>query len=524
MWEIVVIFVANAAYAAGCHAGESAAQDSDKFKNTDIMKRFFIAAAFMAVSVIPGLSQQRAGSAEGGISPEMLEQISKGYANTPADRAIRNALAGTAINVLAVNSENVAMIDTHFSDRVKTKGITDQKSSGRCWLFTGLNVLRAKMIDKYRLQSFEFSQNYLFFYDQLEKSNLFLQGIIDTKELPADDRTVDWLFSNPLSDGGQFTGVSNLVTKYGLVPSDAMPETYCSDNTSQMATLLKLKLREDGLRLRDKWSATAAASAKMSKKAHENAVKAAEKELMNMKTAMLTEIYRFLVLCLGEPPVKFEWARYSTDDTLVSCKEYTPKSFYEEYLGEDLENNYIMVMNDPCREYGKVYEIDYDRHVYDGHNWLYINLPIERIKEMAIASIKDNTAMYFSCDVSKFLSRTKGTLDLENFDYESLSGFTFGMDKKERVQTHASGSSHAMTLIAVDIDDKSGLPVKWMVENSWGASAGYKGCLIMTDEWFNEYMFRLVLEKKYVPQDILDMLNQAPVALPAWDPMFLPEE
>ncbi|MCM1176985.1 MAG: C1 family peptidase [Clostridium sp.] len=488
------------------------------------MKRILILAAVVAVSSIPAFSQQRAGNAEGGISLEMLEQISKGYTATPADRAIRNALAGTAINVLAVNSENAAMIDIHFSDRVRTKGITDQKSSGRCWLFTGLNVLRAKMIDKYNLGGMEFSQNYLFFYDQLEKCNLFLQGIVDTKELPEDDRTVDWLFSNPLSDGGQFTGVSNLVTKYGLVPSGVMPETFCSNNTSQMAMLLKLKLREDGLRLRKAWDKAAAASAKLSKKAREAALAKASSELQGMKVEMLSEIYHFLVLCLGEPPVKFTWDMYDKDDNLVSSKEYTPKSFYAEYLGEDLEDNYIMVMNDPCREYGKVYEIEYDRHVYDGHNWLYVNLPIERIKEMAIASIKDNTAMYFSCDVGKFFDRTKGTLDLANYDYSSLSGFTFGMDKKERVQTHASGSSHAMTLIAVDVDKETGLAKKWMVENSWGPSAGYKGCLIMTDEWFNEYMFRLVLEKKYVPQDILDMLNQEPVALPAWDPMFMPEE
>jgi bleomycin hydrolase len=183
-----------------------------------------------------------------------------------------------------------------------------------------------------------------------------------------------------------------------------------------------------------------------------------------------------------------------------------------------------MIMNDPCREYGKVYEIDYDRHVYDGHNWLYINLPVERIKEMAVASIKDNVAMYFSCDVGKFFSRTKGTLDLANFDYESLAGMTFGMNKKERVMTHASGSSHAMTLIAVDVCPETGKPVKWMVENSWGPASGYQGCLIMTDEWFDEYMFRLVVEKKYVPADVLEMLNQTPVQLPAWDPMFSPEE
>ena len=469
------------------------------------MKRIIIAAALAALFVgQQAMAQQPAGSPDGGISAEMLEQISKGYEGNASDKALRNALAVAPIGTLALNAENAAMIDTHFSDRVKTKGITDQQSSGRCWLFTGLNVLRAKMIDKYELPGMEFSQNYLFFYDQLEKANLFLQGVIDTKDLPFEDRKVDWLFSNPLSDGGQFTGVSNLIMKYGLVPAEAMPETYQANNTSQMATLIKLKLREDGLDLRE-----AAANG------------ASAKRLQAMKVEQLSEIYRMLALCLGEPVKEFEWIRCDKSNSIVSRKTYTPKSFYDEFIGEDLEDNYIMIMNDPCREYGKVYEIDYDRHVYDGHNWVYVNLPVERIKEMAIASIKDNTAMYFSCDVGKFANSKKGVLDVKNFDYESLMGVTFGMDKKERVQTHASGSSHAMTLIAVDMVD--GKPVKWMVENSWGPSAGYQGNYIMTDEWFNEYMFRLVVEKKYVPEDVLKMLEQTPVQLPAWDPMFSPE-
>lgn len=465
------------------------------------MKKLVLAAALAAMCAgFDAYAQQPAGNPKGGISAEMLAKISDRYEGNAADKALRNALATTPINTLALNAENAAMIDTHFSDRVRTKGITDQKSSGRCWLFTGLNVLRAKMIDKYELPGMEFSQNYLFFYDQLEKANLFLQGVIDTKDLPFEDRKVDWLFSNPLSDGGQFTGVSNLITKYGLVPAEAMPETYQSDNTSQMANLLKLKLREYGLELRE----------------------APKSKVQDMKIRQLSEIYRMLALCLGEPVQEFEWTRCDKNNNIVSRKKYTPKSFYDEFIGEDLENNYVMIMNDPCREYGKVYEIDYDRHVYDGHNWLYINLPIERIKEMAIASIKDNTAMYFSCDVGKFANSKKGVLDINNFDYESLMGVTFGMDKKERVQTHASGSSHAMTLIAVDIVE--GKPVKWMVENSWGPASGYQGNYIMTDEWFNEYMFRLVVEKKYVPADVLKMLDQKPVQLPAWDPMFAPEE
>ena len=467
------------------------------------MKKIFLTAALVLLASAVSLAQRPVVSADGDISAEMLDAIKASYADNQYDKAISNALAGTSITTLATNADNAAMMDTHFSDRVKTVGITDQKSSGRCWLFTGLNVLRAKMIEKYELPGMEFSQSYLFFYDQLEKANLFLQGVIDTRKLPFEDRKVDWLFSNPLSDGGQFTGVSNLITKYGLVPAEAMSETFQANNTSQMSNLISLKLREFGLEIRA---------------AH----KARPAELQEMKVRQLSEVYRILALCLGEPVKEFEWIRCDKSNNIVSRKRYTPMSFYQEFIGEDLENNYIMVMNDPTREYGKVYEIDYDRHVYDGHNWKYVNLPVERIKEMAIASIKDNVAMYFSCDVGKYLDKNKGTLDLANYDYASLMGVTFGMDKKQRVQTHASGSSHAMTLIAVDILDSK--PVKWMVENSWGPKSGYKGCLIMTDEWFNEYMFRLVVEKKYVAEDVLKMLDQDAIQLPAWDPMFMMEE
>ena len=464
------------------------------------MKRIILLIAAGTLSLVSAFAQKPAGDPRGGISADMLRSLSTAYEGSASDKALHNALNSTPINKLAVSAERAAMIDTHFSDEVVTKGRTDQKSSGRCWLFTGLNVIRSRMIQKHDLGAFTFSQNYLFFYDQLEKANLFLQGIIDTRDLPIDDRKVDWLLSHPLDDGGQFTGVSNLVMKYGAVPSEVMPETLSANSTSQMSTQIKTKLREDALILRE----------------------AKPKELPALKLDMLKEVYRMLALCLGVPPTEFTWARYDSKGEFVSEKSYTPKSFYDEFVGEDLENNYIMVMNNPAVEYGKVYEIEYDRHVYDGQNWVYLNLPIERIKEMAIASIKDNTALYLSCDVGKFLDRSRGVADLRNFDYESLMGVRFGMDKRQRILTHASGSTHAMTLIAVDIKD--GSPVKWMVENSWGASSGYKGNIIMTDEWFDEYMFRLVVEKKYVPADIMALMQQKPVMLPSWDPMFAPEE
>ena len=479
------------------------------------MKR--LAVILAALVAAAGAMAQNAG----GISAETLAEIQKGYQGTAADKAVRNALNTTPMATLATNAENAAMIDTHFSDVVKTKGITNQKSSGRCWLFTGLNVLRSRAIAKYDLGEFQFSQSYVFFYDQLEKANLFLQAIIDTRASDDDDRTVDWLFAHPLSDGGTFTGVADLVSKYGLVPAEVYPESYSAENTSAMATQLKNKLREDGLRLRQMYSEAAAKNSSLKGKKAEAAEAAVLEKLETEKVEMLKDIYHVLAICLGVPPTEFEWSMYNSKDELVGTEKYTPKSFCSKMVDYNLEDGYVMLMNDPLREYYKVYQIEYDRHVYDGHDWVYVNLPLEDIKEMAIASIKDQKAMYFSCDVAKCLDRQRGVADLANFDYESLLGISFGMDKAERVKTHASGSSHAMTLIAVDLKD--GKPQKWMVENSWGQT-GYKGKLIMTDEWFDNYMFRLVVEKKFVPAKVLDLLNQTPVMLPAWDPMFLSEE
>ena len=427
---------------------------------------------------------------KGSISEAMLTEIRKGYAGTPSDKAIRNAAAATPLNVLAMNQESAANLGTDFSDKVKTKGITDQKRSGRCWLFTGLNVLRAAAITKHSLGDFQFSQNFCFFYDQLEKANLFLQAVIDTRTKSFDDREVDWLFKNPISDGGTFTGVANLVMKYGLVPSEVMPETYCSNNTSQMSAQLKEILRQFGLELRS--------------------LKPAEAEAR--KVSMLRDIYHVLAICLGVPPSEFEW----------KGKTYTPASFYDELLGYKLNDDYVMLMDDPCRPYGKVYEIQYDRHLYDGQNWKYLNLPVDEIKAMAIASIKDDTAMYFACDVRKCNDSSKGFSDPSVYDFESLLGVHFTMDKKQRVMTHQSSSTHAMTLMAVDLKD--GKPVKWMVENSWGPTSGFKGHIILSDKWMDEYMFRLVVERRFVPEKYLKLLGGKAEMLPAWDPMFLQDE
>ena len=444
----------------------------------------------------------------GSIDTQMLKEFAESYKPTGAEKALRNVMLTTSVKTLATSQENKNKeLNTYFSNTVNSKGITDQESSGRCWLFTGLNVMRAKMIAEQNLNGFEFSQVYNFFFDQLEKSNLFLQGIIDTRKKPIDDRMVEWLFNHPLSDGGTFTGVADLVAKYGVVPKEAMRETFSSNNTSAFNSVLKRKLREFGIQLRE---------------ASEEGKK--DKELMAMKKEMLGTVYKMLASVYGVPPTTFTWApKDSNGKYREQPQEYTPKSFYEKFVGLDFQNNYVMLMNDPSRPYWKSYEIQYDRHVQEGHNWLYVNLPLEDIKQMAIASIKDSVMMYFSCYVGKFLDSGRGLLDIANYDYESLFGVEFTMDTRQRIITRDSGSSHAMTLKSVDIDE-NGKTIKWQVENSWGASSGYKGTLIMTDEWFDEYMFRLVVDKKYAPEKVLKVLEQKPTMLPAWDPMFMMEE
>ena len=445
---------------------------------------------------------------DGGISKDMLTEIKQAQQRTPADRALFNALAANSIDALAVNQANKGPVDSYFSVETPQQSIHDQKQSGRCWMFSGFNVMRSAFAQRTDSLVVDLSHDYLFFWDQLEKSNLFLQGVIDCADKPIDDERVRFFFKSPINDGGTYCGVVDLVAKYGLLPSEIMPETYSSDNTSKVASLLKSKLREFGLQLRD-----------MVAKGKSKADVKAE------KTRMLATVYRMLALTMGEPPTEFTYAFKNKDGrTVTEAKKYNPVTFAAEILdGKPLKGSFIMVMNDPRREYYKTYEIEYDRHTYDGTNWKYLNLPMEDIAKMAIASLKDGIKLYSSYDVAKFLDRKRGYCDINNYDYGSLFGTTFGMDKAQRIMTYDSGSTHAMTLTAVDLD-KDGKPVMWKVENSWGPDYGHKGCLVMTDEWFNEFMFRLVIDKKYVPADIMKQYEQKPVMVMPEDPLFLPDE
>jgi bleomycin hydrolase len=431
-----------------------------------------------------------------------LEQLKTGFKKDSYTKAMQNALSSTDITQLAWNRENVGTTDQLFTYRVDVSGITDQKKSGRCWMFSSLNLFRPMAMKQFNVSEFEFSENYLYFWDLLEKSNLFLYNMANSANLPIDNEKVKWYLKSPVDDGGQWINFVNLAQKYGMVPKDAMEETNSSENTSLLTKFVNTKLREDALEIRGMAVA-----------------KTDQKKLAARKMEMLSEIYRMLALNLGEPPSEFQWRYKAKDKKISEIKTWTPLSFMAEVFGETKLDDYVMVMNDPTRPFWKHYEVENYRNTQEGSNWHYVNLPNDDIKTFCIASIKDNQALYASCDVGKQLRREVGILDVDNFDYESVYGVKFGMNKAQRILTGESGSSHGMALIAVDVDSLQ-KPIKWQFENSWGPSAGEKGYLTFTDAWFNEYMFRFVVNKKYLSEKVLEIYGQKPEMLPPWDPMF----
>ncbi len=443
----------------------------------------------------------------GSINNEQLEQIKKGYnANDPATKALTNALTNNDVKKLVLNRANLSSIDHNFKYKVKVKGISDQKQSGRCWMFTSMNILRPQVLEEFQLDNFEFSHNYLYFWDIFEKANLFFEAQIKYASKPADDNYVEWLFKNPIGDGGVWSSFTNLAEKYGLVPKELMPETNSSENTSWMIRIISRKLREGGVSLRQMIA---------------NNEKPEKVEMEKIKR--LSEIYRMLALNLGEPPTEFSYRFVTKDGTIGDFQSFTPISFMNKVLGTIDFTAFIMLMNDPSRAYYKMYEIEYDRNVLEGRNWVYLNLPSNEIKNFAVESIKNNKAIYASCDVGKQLNSEIGFSDVDNYDFESLYGIKFSMNKAQRIQTFESGSSHGMALIAVDVD-KNEKPIMWQFENSWGAASGHNGYLTFTDEWFNEYMFRVVVRKEFLDDKTSKLLNQKPILLPPWDPMFQADE
>ena len=423
------------------------------------------------------------------------------------DRERANAVAMAAVtnNGLMKSAKSAAAVqaDTHvYSVDLKQGDITNQKQSGRCWMFAGLNVIRSRIIREKGLKTFELSQAYLFFYDKLEKSNYFLENILETLDEPVGGRLMAWLLQGPLGDGGQWDMLHGLIRKYGLVPKAAYPETVHSSSSREMIACLTEKLREDACILRKK-----------------HAAGAGEAELREAKTAMMEEVYRILCICLGKPPKTFDFEYRDKEGNFSRDCGLTPQTFLEKYVTLDLDE-YVSIINAPTADkpYDRSYTVKYLGSVKEGTPVRYLNLPIEELKRMAIAQMQDGEPVWFGCDVGKRSGRDDGIMDVDLYGLETLLDTQFTMTKAERLDYGHSLLTHAMVFQGVNLDE-NGNPNRWRVENSWGKDPGQDGYYVMTDKWFDEYMYQIVVNKKYLTPEQLAAYESEPIELEPWDPM-----
>ena len=432
-----------------------------------------------------------------------ITEFRKSTDANPQVRLARNAAVRGDVMDLAMDWEAFRRIDHTFSDIVTGQmKVTNQKSSGRCWGFAGLNLFRIYLGRKYNLKKFEFSQNYFIFCDKLEKSNYFLENIIKTADEPLDGRLVMHLLTDPIQDGGQWHMFVNLIEKYGVLPQTEMPESFQSSQSMRMNRMITRKLRGFAKDLRAAYE------------------KGADTEKLRvMKEDMLRTIYQMLTICLGSPPEKFEWQIRDKDKKFHRFEKLNPKQFYKEHVGLDL-NDYVCLINCPMsdKSYNEIYTVDYLGNVVEGSIIRYLNLPSKRLKEVAAASIKDDHPVWFGCDVGKYFHRNLGVMDMDIFDFELFYSTDFPMTKTDRLEFGDSQMTHAMLFTGVDLDGR-GHPRKWQVENSWGEKRSDKGYDIMTDSWFDEYNYEVVVYKDYITKDEFSLYQKDPVVLPPWDPM-----
>ena len=431
------------------------------------------------------------------VTPELLRTLEKRFAGTPADRALQLRLQRSDLLQVALDSSLVARTDTSCTYRVPTRGITDQRKSGRCWLFSTLNVLRAEMIACYDMEAFEFSQTYGQFWDILEKSNHFLENVIANRRRPIDSRMNEWLFRKPIGDGGHFVNAAHLIAKYGLVPQEAMPEVHASTDNARLMRTVTTLLRRYGLQLRT----------------------ARRSELEGIKAEALGDIYRLLSLTLGTPPRSFTWTLRDRSGRARSTESYTPESFRDRYIRHDMERDYAILMNDPTRAYFRTYEVEGSRNCRELGNWRFLNLPVETLREIAVRSLRAGRMFYFSCDTTQDALPEAGIYDTALYDREALLGIPFGMTKGEQLLSCEIRSVHAMAMAGVGLDE-AGRPVKWVAENSFGADCGTGGYVSLSDAWFARYLFRMVVERQFLPDSLQDSLRRKPVRLPAWNPIY----
>jgi bleomycin hydrolase len=441
-------------------------------------------------------------ASDGALTPQQLTSMQASFESKPAYRLAQNAVTQVAADDVTLNRRVITSVDHSFSTVLDDWAVTNQKQSGRCWMFAGLNLFRVGAMKAMNLKEFEFSQNYILFWDKIERSNYFLESIIDTASRALDDRTVAFLLSSPLGDGGQWNMFLNLVRKHGLAPKAFMPETESSSNTRRMNSMLVAKLREGAKQIRE----LAAAGASLD-------------EQRAAKSAVLETVYRIVSIHLGTPPDRFEWQWNDKDRKFHRDPEMTPQEFARKYVELPLDD-YVCLVNDPRQTspYGRTFTVEYLCNVVDGGIVKYLNVEIDVMKQVARRTIEDGEPVWFGCDTSKMMRRDMGVWDLKLFDYETLYDTSFDLDKAGRLEYHQTAMNHAMLFTGVDV--ANGGTRRWRVENSWGAdNTGRKGFFVMNDSWFDEHTFEVAARRDYLPPELRDVIDQEPIVLPAWDPM-----
>jgi bleomycin hydrolase len=436
------------------------------------------------------------------LTQALVGKFSKEFDQHGINRVRQNVLAETPVSKVALNHSVAAYREHTFSNVLDDWSVTNQKRSGRCWIFAGLNLLRVGAMKKMNLKSFEFSQNFITFWDKFEKANHFLEAIIETANLPIDDRTVQFLLKSPIIDGGQWDMFVNVVKKYGVVPNAAMPETESSSETAGMNKTLVSKLRLGAKKIRD---------------AHAKSV--APTRLRDAKTETLQSVYDILRMHLGDPPQDFKW-QWTDDKKNFHREAYTsPKEFAQEYITVPLEE-YISLVHDPRQTSpeGRAFTVEHLGNVSEFGTVRYLNVDIELIKEISMQTILGGEPVWFGCDAGKMFHRDKSILDADLYDYEGFYDTELELRSKEdRLLYAATAMNHAMLFTGIDIEDDK--PVQWRIENSWGEKGEAKGFYLMKDSWFNEHMFEIAARKSALPEHLQKAFEGEPIVLPAWDPM-----
>ena len=436
------------------------------------------------------------------MTAEKLEEFRKNFSQHPYAGIVQNAVTNTTVIDVALNRDIVTETDFSFSTFLDEWKVTNQKSSGRCWMFACLNLLRVGAMKKMNLKDFEFSQNYTLFWDKFERANWTLEAIIGTADLDVGDRTVSFLLSHPLDDGGQWNMAMNVIKKHGLVPKSAMPESESSSSTRRMNSVLWHMLRQGSKRLRDMLSSGKSMD-----------------EVRTEKDKIMGEVWRILCIHLGTPPAKFDWQWKDKDNNFHRDGVLTPVEFAEKYVTLPLEE-YVCLVNDPRKTspYGSTFTVEHLGNVVNGEQVLYLNIEMDMMKKITQELLESGEPVWFGCDVGKMMQRELGLWDSDLYKFEEIYDVEFDLDKEGRLNYQQTQMTHAMLFTGVDVVD--GKPRRWRVENSWGDKrSGRKGYYTMNDNWFDEFMFEIAAPKSMLPDELIAALDKQPIVLPPWDPM-----